>query len=342
MDGEVEPSAPTAIEGSLDIHELSQRLAAAVCASLLDCLGQQKLRAFVDDERCEARFAAGFEQQDFATLHDSVRRGRVEVHADRLEQCYEDTRALGCAIQTERLPSACQEALKGSVAEGATCSIGADCAGDTYCPTTECPRVCTARGAESAGCVRDEECVAGLICVKGQCAAPADLTQACAGTSSGVCALGASCVGSTKDEAGRCAANSEVQVGELGDVCTPGATLCREGLSCAYDGASGFTCQGAKSSGEACHLALPTMCPEAEYCTASDVTSEGSCAPLPTDGEACVLGSECAGGHVCLAGADDGVTCARLRDLGESCSQAAMCRSGRCERDQCVVAEVCD
>lgn len=327
---------------ALDIDGMSRELAAAVCAALLECLGEQKLRAFVDSEVCEDRFAAAFAQSDFSTLNDSIARGRVELHADALSRCYADTRALGCAIQTERLPASCQAAIRGTVAEGDTCTSGADCAGQAFCPTSACPRVCTARSAAAGSCTRDEECQAGLICVQNKCAEPAALGTPCGGTTGAVCALGTSCVGSTTEAAGQCQTNASVQVGALGEVCTPGGALCREGLSCAYDGAQGFNCQAAVAAGEPCHLALPTQCPTAQYCTAEDVTTEGRCAALPVEGQACVLGSECAGGHVCLSADDDNVVCRRVRDLGETCEVDAMCRSGRCAQGKCAATEVCD
>lgn len=326
---------------AVSVTELSQQLAAAVCESLRSCLGEQKLNAFVDGEVCETRFTKTFAQTDFANLDDAVQRGRVELHADLLEQCYADTSELGCAIQTERLPSSCQRAIQGTRAPGETCTSGLDCMSDGYCPATACSRVCTVRARAAGSCSRDEECQTGLICVSGECAAPAALGEPCSGHSKAVCALGASCVGSTPEQAGRCAANADVQVGAAGEACTPGGTLCREGLSCAYDGDTGFNCQEPVASGASCHLALPTQCPRSEYCTAPDVTTEGRCSPLPGDGEACVLGSECAGGHVCLADGDS-VICTRLRDLGEACTQAAMCRSGRCSQDHCAAPEVCD
>lgn len=326
-----------------DIEGFSRNLGKAVCDALRECLGEQKLRAFVDNEDCDERFAKGFAQSDFGSLHDSVERGRVQLHADSLERCYKDTRELGCAIHTERLPSSCEAALQGTVKEGKACSIGADCTGQTFCPASACPRVCTAQRAAAGSCERDEECRSGLICVQGACAAPAAVGEACAGSSKGVCALGTSCVGSTTDQAGKCVANADVQVGDVGDVCTPGGTLCKEGLSCAYDGDQAFNCQEAAESGASCHLALPTQCPTSEYCTAEDVTSEGQCAALPKDGAACVLGSECAGGHVCLREADSGaLVCKRVRDLDEECAVDAMCRSGRCAQGKCAVDAVCD
>jgi hypothetical protein len=325
-----------------DIEAFSEKLAMAVCDSLRDCLGEQKLRAFVDNEACDAHFARSFAQADFGTLHDSVERGRMQLQPKSLDQCYADTRKLGCAIQTERLPASCQVALQGTVEVGDACTIGADCAGQSFCPATDCPRVCTARRAAAGSCTRDEECLSGLICAQGQCTAPAALGEACAGSSNAVCALGTSCVGSSKEQTGSCVANAEVQVGELGAVCTPGGTLCTEGLSCAFDGDQGFNCQEAVASGEECHLALPTQCPASEYCTAEDVTTAGRCAALPSDGEPCVLGSECAGGHVCMNASAGAVVCRRVRDLTEACDADAMCRSGRCAQGKCAASAVCE
>ena len=322
--------------------KFSRSLAAAVCKSLLDCLGEQKLRGLVDGEDCETRFAASYAQGDFGTLHDSLRRGRIELHADSLEQCYADTRALGCELQTQRLPASCQSALQGSVALGETCTSGADCAGQGFCPTTACPRVCSPLRSAADSCKRDEECKIGLICTQEKCAAPAAVGDACAGASGSVCALGTSCVGSTTDKAGTCQKNADVQVGELSAVCTPGGSLCKESLSCAYDGDQGFNCQPSAESGAPCHLALPTQCPTDEYCTAEDVTSDGQCSALPKDGEACVLGSECAAGHVCMKAGDSSTVCKRVRDLAGACDADAMCRSGRCAQGKCAAAEICE
>jgi hypothetical protein len=336
-----EDAAQRADAAQLDIEAMSHSLAKAVCASLLECLGEQKLRAFVDSEVCEDRFAAAFAQSDFSSLSDSIERGRVELHSGSLEQCYADTRKQGCAIQTERLPASCQKALSGTVAEGDTCTTGADCTGGAFCETGACPRVCSPRQDAAGSCTRDEECKSGLICVQSKCAAPAAIGEPC-GTSGAVCALGTSCLGSTTEAAGQCATNASVQVGAVGEVCTPGGTLCREGLSCAYDGDQGFNCQEAVAAGDPCHLALPTQCPTAQYCTAEDVTIEGRCAALPVESEPCVLGSECAGGHVCLSAGGESVVCRRVRDLAENCEVDAMCRSGRCAQGKCAATEVCD
>ena len=184
-----EPSAPVA--------EIAMKLGGAVCDALSACLGPQKLSALFNREACLTRIVGGLAQDDLAPLSDSIQKQRVTLHADQLAACYDDTRALACEVQTQRLPASCQAAIAGQVAVGDVCSIGSDCAGEAFCPLTACPRVCTQRNASGGTCNRDEECASGLLCTAGTCAAPAALGAACAGNSGAVCALGASCVGST-------------------------------------------------------------------------------------------------------------------------------------------------
>jgi hypothetical protein len=324
-------------------QHIAEQLASAVCGALLDCLGPQKLQAFVGRERCETRIGGALAQDDLGSLAESVKLGRVRVDESAFDACYRDTRGLGCAVQTQRLPDSCQEALQGTVAEGGTCSIQSDCGGSAFCSTGECPRTCSARHAPDGPCARDEECESGLICIESKCRAPAAAGDACAGKSGGVCRLGTSCVGSDQDKAGTCRNNSEVQAGELGAACTPGGTLCKEGLACGYDGGSGFSCQNGAALDEACHLALPGMCPADAYCDARDVTSEGTCRALPGDSEECALGDECAAGMICLLDqARDKAVCRRLGDLGDACSEDATCRSGECAGGTCRVRAVCE
>jgi hypothetical protein len=179
-----------------------------------------------------------------------------------------------------------------------------------------------------------------LFCNAGSCAAPAALGAACNGSSGGVCAFGASCVGSTDVKAGTCKANSEIQLGAVGAVCMPGGVLCREGLSCAFDGADGFSCQAAVAADAACHLALPSQCPIDQYCDAADVTTPGSCVALPTEGAACVLTDECAPRHICVLENDKPI-CRRIGDLDESCVADGLCRSDHCQGGRCSLRPAC-
>jgi hypothetical protein len=321
---------------------MPKELAAAVCGALRTCLGPQKLAAFVGREACEERLAASLSQDDFGSLASSIQQSRVQIAHDQLAACYADTRALGCSVQSERLPASCQRAVAGQVKTGGTCSIGSDCSGDAFCTSGECPRTCQTRKAASGGCTRDEECVSGLICLSKQCQAAAGVGDACAGTTGAVCKLGTSCVGSTKTAAGRCSDNAEVQSASEGAVCMPGGTLCKEGLSCAYDGTSGFSCQAAAASGGSCRKALPSQCPDNEYCSAVELTDDGRCQALPTNAQPCVLNGDCAAGHLCVAAASGQAVCRALHDLGEACDQAAVCRSGVCEGGVCSVRAVCE
>jgi hypothetical protein len=322
-------------------HEISGKLADAFCAALTDCLGPQKVSALLGREPCATRVGGDLEQSELAGLDDSIGSGRIQLHAELLAQCYADTRAFGCKVQTDRLPGSCQQALAGQVALGGTCSIGSECQGDAFCRAGECPRTCDARLAEGSPCRRDDECKVGTFCNAGTCAVPAAVGAACGGETGAVCAFGSSCVGSTDSEPGECKSNREIQSGELGDVCTPGGTLCREGLNCAYDGDSGFECQAAVSAGAACHLALPGQCPVDQYCDAKDVSTEGQCKALPGDGTACVLSDECAPRHICVLENDEPV-CRRIGDLGDSCAADGLCRSNHCDQGQCKLEPACN
>jgi Dickkopf N-terminal cysteine-rich region len=324
------------------VETIAAALAKAVCGALDECLGAQKLSALFGREPCETRFSKSLAQDDLASLDASVRSGRVRIDADALAKCYQDTRALVCRVQAERLPASCQTAIAGQVVIGAVCSIGSDCAGEAFCPQSACPRACTARAAKTEACTRDEECQTGLICNVDHCEQPAAVGAMCAGDTSTVCAFGNSCVGSTNTQAGVCKPNAEVQIGALDAVCTPGGTLCQEGLSCAFDGKSGFNCQAAAGTDDSCHLALPTECPNEDYCDAADVMTAGTCVTLPSDGAACVLGDQCAPGHVCVPDSAKKPVCRRVGDLGESCTVAAMCRSGYCADGSCAKRALCE
>jgi hypothetical protein len=322
------------------IAQIAMDLASAVCGALDACLGPQKLNALSNREPCLDHLAAALEQSDLALLPESVKQGRLVVHEAELAACYRDTKALVCAIGTQRLPASCQLALSGQVALHGVCSIDSECAGDSFCTSGMCPRHCAARQASGAACGRDEECASGLACSAGACSVPGVAGDACQSGSAAVCALGTSCVGASDTQPGRCQNNSALQVGQLGEACMPNGPLCREGLSCASDGAGTFRCQQAVSSGAACHVALPSQCPNDEYCNGTDPMTQGKCIALPKDAQACVLKQQCAPGHVCVSEGSTAL-CRRLADLNQPCTGDATCRSAHCERGQCAAPATC-
>jgi hypothetical protein len=334
--GDGEPTRAT------DSAAIAASLADAICDALRGCVGPAKLAALTAREDCVARFGASLAQDDFGSLAASVEAGSVVIDETQLASCYDDTRELGCEIVAKRLPASCQVALAGQRAAGESCTLNSDCSADLFCPIgAQCPRACESTRAAGDACLRDDECRSGLICNAQLCSEPARVGEECAGSSGAVCALGLSCVGSTDTAPGMCQTNASVQVGALGAVCSPGGALCREGLSCAFDSGSTFKCVAAAAEGASCKLALPSQCPSDTYCSATDVTTMGKCLDLPVEGEACVLGDDCAPGHLCVT-QSSASTCRRLGNLGDACLADPLCRSGACVDGTCAVRPVCE
>jgi len=325
----------------VNVSEISASIAAAICDALNACVGPTKQAMLTGREDCVARYSASIEQDDFGSITESIKAGAIKLDESKLDACYSDTRALGCNVQAQRLPASCQAAIAGQRNVDDTCSLDADCVSAAYCPLDAmCPRSCEATHASGEACTRDAECQHGSICNASKCSVPAAEGEACAGDSGSLCALGLSCVGSDDVTPGICQTNASVQVGELDDACTPGGALCKEGLSCAYDGAA-FKCVAAVASGATCQLSLPSQCPVETYCSAADLMQTGTCLALPTDGKACVLNNQCAGGNVCVTQAGT-ATCHKLGDLGDPCLANALCRSGACSNGTCVVRARCE
>lgn len=342
-----EPPAPV---DNAAITAFTAGLANAVCGALSDCLGPQALDSFLDRDDCLSRYSESLAQAVYGTAPQSVQNGRIVLHEDKLQQCYDDTRALGCGLQTQRLPVSCQAALEGTVAAGDTCSITADCTGDSFCTRSACPRSCSARVAEGAACTGDDECVNGTVCASAKCAKPAAVGEACEGDSGAKCVLGTACVGNTAASngapamAGVCRAAADIQIAELSESCNFDDMLCKEGYSCASNGAlqPALICQMPVASGAVCRPAVPTQCPKGEYCNQNDLTLTGNCVALPTDGQPCTTSNTCAVGHQCLADAAGSGVCKKVQSIGGACTRGAECRSGVCNGGSCTLNSVCE
>lgn len=334
---------PTALPET-PLSELPDVFASAICDALYDCLGASKLRELTRREDCDATVAGELRAKDFALMDDSVAAGRVLYDPEMLPECVEGIVALGCGVLNHTFPDACVEVLDGNVEINGECVITADCEGAAYCAGAEsCPSTCEKLLTEGVGCSADDQCADGLSCLGGECAKPSGHGDDCGGTSGKSCALGLNCMGATDTAIGSCVRNDEVQVGDDGDACEPGGALCKDGLSCVYDGTSAFRCEAAVASGAACHLGLPGQCPNDEYCDSTEVTAASTCRKLPGDGEQCVLNGLCRGGTVCVtSGDDDRGTCRGFADNGEECVADGVCRSGRCEQGVCEPPPACE
>jgi hypothetical protein len=322
------------------LSKLPEAFAGAICDALSGCLGEAKLRELTRREGCKAAVEAELRAKDFAHMDGSISAGRVLYDPERLEECLEGIAALECDVLTHTFPEPCVAVLDGNVKLGEECVITADCEGAAFCASDSCPSNCTALLGVGKSCSGDDQCGDGLDCSGGKCIAPAAAGDECGADSGKACALGLNCKGATDTVVGSCVTNSVVQVGDEGDVCEPGGELCKDGLSCVFDGGNGFVCEKAVGAGAACHLGLPGQCPNDEYCDATEVTAASTCRELPSAGEECVLNGLCKGGLVCIADGGSN-TCHAIADNGSECASDAACRSNHCESGRCEPPPAC-
>jgi len=337
--GGKDPGTQPSGDGSL--ATLPDAFAVAICDALLDCVGPAKLSDLLQREPCVVRVAGELRATDFAYMDVAISAGRVLYDPTKLAECQDGIRALKCTVLSHSYPQACVDVLEGNVALDGECVSSAECMGTAFCSSSDtCPSKCTARFAAGTACKSDGQCDEDLLCLGGKCEKPAGDGDTCAGSSGKFCALGLNCVGSTDTASGKCATNASVQVGAIGDVCVPGGKLCKEGLSCVYDGKSAFVCEAAVDSGAACHLGLPGQCPSDEYCDATEVTAKSTCKKLPAAGKPCALAKLCAGGAACVTGGP-APTCRAIEDNGGACTSDATCRSGSCTAGKCAPPKAC-
>jgi len=327
--------------GDTSLAKLPEAFAAAICDALEACVGAAKLADLMEREPCATRVAGQLRATDFAYMDVAISAGRVLYDATKLAECQDGIRALKCTVLSHSYPQACVDVLEGNVALDGECVSSAECSGTAFCSSSDtCPSKCTARFAAATACTSDGQCDEDLLCLGGKCTMPGGDGATCAGTSGKFCALGLNCVGATDTVSGKCASNASVQVGAVGDVCLPGGKLCKEGLSCVYDGKSAFVCEAAVDSGAACHLGLPGQCPRDEYCDATEVTAKSTCKKLPAAGKPCALAGLCAGGTACVTGGP-APTCRTIEDNGAACTADAACRSGSCTAGKCTPPKAC-
>ncbi|MGD8862623.1 MAG: hypothetical protein PVI30_21615 [Myxococcales bacterium] len=336
------PSGPT-------IAELGMMFADAICPEAEACFGDFADRVF-GEQGCVPVLQDQLEQGEFAYVEDAVDAGRVAYDPTQIDACLQGLQMVGCGFQTARLSTrpACQALLMGTVDEGGDCSIDEECAGEAFCRLQDsCPGTCTALLEDGATCDDDDDCQEGLLCTDdGVCKAPVSSGRACGGSTGEVCEPGELCAGEDEDAGtpGTCRGFDEVFVGNEGEGCSlEEFTLCKAGLSCVVSLGAGnmpsFTCEAEVGSGEACNLGAPDPCPDDEYCGDTDPQTgdfEGTCTPLPVDGEACRGEDDdprCAPDHLCDG---DGSCVATGGDLGDFCLEDDDCRSDHCDANECM------
>jgi len=330
--------------GSLETAPMA--VAESICNPLEECLGDLTT-IFLGGQGCTEAIEPGITNGNAPLWQQSIDAGRLAFDGSKLDDCIDASSALGCEAIEARDIGPCEEAFEGLVEPGGACVMEADCAGEAYCALgAACPGVCTRRVGGGESCTTNETCQSGFVCSGGSCVAPAGAGEACGGGSAVVCESGLLCAGEGDMEPGTCKAFDDIFTEALGEPCTlvDGLDpLCEEGLSCvveSFDFATMEvieTCAARSSSGGACQIGFPEVCPTGEYCNADPMAGsfDGACVPLPAAGETCRevdegLGQPCAPAHACVSG-----TCRALQANGASCSSDGECYSGNCEASLC-------
>jgi hypothetical protein len=333
------------------LDQLGTAIAPVICDILKTCQGPGFGLAFSSAEACQKQIADGFADASYPTLKDEVDSGTVVFDGTKAAACLDQIKALGCDYPTSRIASVCQDLLAGQVAEGASCTSGDECTVGHYCKVdAACPGKCTPLEAAGGACKKSDDCVSGLVCDgdSSQCVKPAAIGQACK-QGKPPCNLDGLCVGvdDAKKTPGMCTTYTAALSAAQGASCDIAKTqLCLPALACAVatidaTGAT-YSCVPRVTSGAACKLAIPSMCPTGEYCDGIDTTKgkiDGTCKALPTQGQDCapnLAGANCAEGLVC--GAD--LTCKARGKNGVACADKSECY-GACVNKVCAPTNAC-
>ena len=346
--GDVPPPTPA---------DVSAVLARGRCGALEACMGKELLLESLDGNDCVDYTTAQFADRDLHWLAKAVAFGRVTFRADLLARCEKDIVAQGCDYRNRRLPSSCEDAVKGKADLDEACSIDQECMGNAFCDQgsqATCPGQCAAPQTAGLPCTASDECADGLLCqcppgtacTNKTCSAPLPEGTAC--STLGVrseCPAGLVCQGPSGKLT--CQAIADVYAAKLGTACDAFGKLCELGLVCASESTSNTmgTCAEPVSSGSTCRRSLPNQCPADEYCkdkkdgvsTRATPGSDGVCAALPKDSMPCTTDIGCAPGSRCLG---DGV-CHAFRRAGDACSDSAECYSAECRDGACAAPLEC-
>jgi hypothetical protein len=193
-------------------------------------------------------------------------------------------------------------------------SLLGDCALDDLDWPADCDRMLVGLLAAGASCESDDDCVSGLECYSGRCAALPGAGQPCLD--------GSTCAGDLY-----CGSDELCHAPQgAGGPCPEGSEACGDDLYCDL---RSNTCARYLGSGESCRHAN-AVCVDGLYCA----VAAGTCEPLPGVGGDCVESSgECADDLFCDAAS---ATCRAPQADGAACTEDAECRSDNCDGDTCA------
>ncbi len=303
--------------GSVAIDDLADALADAQCARLVRC------NTYVSQAACLAEA-----QLDVTELKHSIEAGRVSYDGAKVAACLDAFGAAPCDASTEAArvtPAACDEGVKGTVADGGTCYTNTECVSESCnqpdCGMACCEGVCdpTVGDAAIGQSCANARCVDGAFC-NGSDVCTALLAAGAACQSDGQCAYGLACGNS---------------------VCAPAANrgeACLDGdCTDIGDRCDGTSCVARSTAGGACRMGFDGLfdCQRPLVCNGTSL----KCEEPPTAGQACQF--FCASGLFC----NDQDTCEAPRANGAACNSNTECTSNFCDdtlaNPVCAVEPVC-
>jgi hypothetical protein len=357
--GETTPDAAVGDAGSMPEPAkpgaLAKTLASGSCAALTSCLGPRLLMDSLSGQDCVSYRTHLYEDRDLHWLDKSVSNGRVKFRPELLAKCEADLAALGCEVQTRRLPQSCIDVADGDAAPDDACAIDQECKGGAFCDKGSletCPGTCASLQTSGLPCRTTAQCVDGLICRDGACGEPLVEGDECTvpltaamGTGYRECPPGLVCLGSSNNL--RCQSIATVFAAKSGEQCQATGKLCELGLVCQSQSAGSTTgiCAATSANGGTCRPAIPSQCPSGQYCKDSRANvsarapagTDGICSDLPNDGKSCETAVGCQPGAACF----DDDTCHSLKTVGQQCSENRECYGGSCLADTCTTPLDC-
>jgi hypothetical protein len=298
----------------LDKADLASAFIDAECTHLVKC------KVFPDSDSCHRAYI-GINFVVDATQFAAIDAGKVIYDGVAARECIDSYATASCDRTDESArisPEACDRILEGTMGAGASCALdnecvskscdipvcvvqccrgactsgpaptrqpvggsclSAPCAAGTYCDLTS--EMCVPLVALNGSCMQDYQCVFGLACFGGSCAAAPIVGQTCT-TPISCRDLGTTCNQTTK----QC-----IDVGLPGAACTTAAD-CSQFYQC---DATGHCAEGSGLGGPC--MSSNDCFPDQTYCAIPTGQTAGMCAASQPDGGTCTDDRECASDH---------------------------------------------
>jgi hypothetical protein len=294
--------------GGVAIEDYGDALADAFCERFARCGGIES--------RAVCREILGDPGSYFIELQHAVADGSVIYDEEAMEECLDALASASCdrtAANARVEPQACRDALRGTVADGGACAIGAQCisggcdnpsCGMACCTGTCEPTVTEAAIGQACG-TNTARCVEGAFCnVNLTCQALLRANEPCIVDAQ--CGYGLYCEGTTDT------CKDAPNVGDAcpADECADLGTYCNAAGTCARMARRGERCEG--SGG----CVVPNLCNPGSL----------TCVPPPGVGQPCDF--VCAVGAYCEEATD---TCVALKADGQPCQVGDECASNFCD-----------